>query len=396
MFTKGRQIKTYIIKNWRPISLLNTVYKIGSGVIANRIKKVLATLINNDQTGFIAGRYIGENIRLLFDIMEYAEENDIPGLFLLIDFEKAFDSISWNFLNNILKFFNFGESIQKWVKTFYNNIKSAVNQGGNLSEFFCIERGCRQGDPLSSYLFILCAEIMAIKIRENPKIKGIKVLHSEHEISQFADDTSVILDGSEESLNETLLELEWFKKISGTKINFSKTQVIWIGSKQYSSDRLCENWNLSWGKTTFTVLGINFDVDISKITKINYEKYLKKMKGLFKQWNKRNLTPIGKITVVKSLILPVLNHLFIALPNPSIEIIKDIEDMLYTFIWKSSVNRVKKDIMQKEYQEGGLKMINIHSFILALKSTWIRRLFFNNCKWQNIFMSSIDINKLWR
>ena len=118
------------------------------------------------------------------------------------------------------------------------------------------------------------------------------------------------------------------------------------------------------------------------------------MKGLFKQWNKRNLTPIGKITVVKSLILPVLNHLFIALPNPSIEIIKNIEDMLYTFIWKSSVNRVKKDIMQKEYQEGRLKMINIHSFILALKSTWIRRLFFNNCKWQNIFMSSIDINKL--
>ena len=263
----------HFLKNWQPISLLNTVYKIGSGVIANRIKKVLPTLINNDQTGFIAGRYIGENIRLLFDIMEYAEENDIPGLFLLIDFEKAFDSISWNFLNNILKFFNFGESIQKWVKTFYNNIKSAVNQGGNLSDFFSIERGCRQGDPLSPYLFILCAEIMAIKIRENPKIKGIKVLHSEHEISQFADDTSVILDGSEESLNETLLELEWFKKISGLKINFSKTQVIWIGSKKYSSDRLCENWNLSWGKTTFTVLGINFDVDISKITKINYEKY---------------------------------------------------------------------------------------------------------------------------
>ena len=91
----------HFLKNWRPISLLNTVYKIGSGVIANRIKKVLPTLINNDQTGFIAGRYIGGNIRLLFDIMEYAEENDIPGLFLLIDFEKAFDSISWNFLNNI-------------------------------------------------------------------------------------------------------------------------------------------------------------------------------------------------------------------------------------------------------------------------------------------------------
>ena len=90
------------------------------------------------------------------------------------------------------------------------------------------------------------------------------------------------------------------------------------------------------------------------------------MKGLFKQWNKRNLTPTGKITVVKSLILPVLNHLFIALPNPSIEIIKDIEDMLYTFIWKSYFNRVKKDIMQKEYQEGGLKMINIYILLFWL------------------------------
>ena len=79
-------------------------------------------------------------------------------------------------LNNILKFFNFGESIQKWIKTYYNNIKSAVNQGGNLSKMFRIERGFRQRDPFSPYIFILCAEIMAIKIRENPKIKGIKVL----------------------------------------------------------------------------------------------------------------------------------------------------------------------------------------------------------------------------
>ena len=139
----------HFLKNWRPISLLNTVYKIGSGVIASRLKRVLEKLIDLDQTGFISGRYIGDNIRLIYDMLQFTEENDIPGLLLLIDFEKAFDSISWDFLLSVLKFFNFGESIINWVKVFYNNISSALTaviQGGNLSEFFQIGRGCRQGD----------------------------------------------------------------------------------------------------------------------------------------------------------------------------------------------------------------------------------------------------------
>ena len=385
----------HFLKNWRPISLLNTVYKIGSGVIASRIKKFLPILINTDQTGFISGRYIGENIRLLFDLMEYTEEKEIPGLLLLIDFEKAFDSVSWSFLNNVLKFFNFGESISKWVQVFYKNINSAVIQGGNLSNFFTIGRGCRQGDPLSPYLFILCAEIMAIRIRGNEKIKGIKIFQTEHQLSQFADDTSVILDGSEESLAETLLELKWFAKVSGLKINFSKTQVVWIGSKKFSKDTLCEDWQLSWGKSSFKVLGINFDVNLDNLIRINYDPYLKRMKGLIQQWNKRNLTPIGKITVVKSLILPVLNQLFISLPNPSSEIIKMIEDMLYSFIWKSPLSRVRKEVVQKEYEDGGLKMVNVKNFIYALKTTWIRRLSLNNSKWQNLFNCSVSTEKLF-
>ena len=95
-------------KNWRHITLLNTVYKIASGCIANRIKQVLDKLINTDQTGFIEGRFIGENTRLVYDILQFTEEEHIPGLLLLIDFEKAFDSLSWSFINKVLKLFNFG------------------------------------------------------------------------------------------------------------------------------------------------------------------------------------------------------------------------------------------------------------------------------------------------
>ena len=124
------------LTNYRPISLLNTVYKIASGAIANRIKPTLQKLIHTDQTGFISGRYLGENIRLIYDIMHYTEEQNIPGLLLLIDFEKAFNSVSWSFIYETLKYFGFGTSIIQWIKLFSKNAKLAVNQGGNLSDFF--------------------------------------------------------------------------------------------------------------------------------------------------------------------------------------------------------------------------------------------------------------------
>ena len=92
-------------------SLLNVVYKIASGCIAERLKTKLNKLINRDQTGFIKGRFIGENIRLIYDLMHYTEYNQIPGLLMLIDFEKAFDSIAWKFIYQTLDFFNFGPSL---------------------------------------------------------------------------------------------------------------------------------------------------------------------------------------------------------------------------------------------------------------------------------------------
>lgn len=189
------------LKNWRPISLLNVVYKLASGCIAERLKKVLDKLISSDQTGFLKGRFIGENIRLVYDLMNYTEQNQIPGLLMLIDFEKAFDSISWRFIYQTLDLFNFGDSIKDWVKTFYSGIKSCVIQNGIASDYFYPQRGCRQGDPISPYLFLLCAEVLGILIRKIKDIKGIIIEGEEYKLSQYADDTTLFSDGSPESLD---------------------------------------------------------------------------------------------------------------------------------------------------------------------------------------------------
>ena len=217
-----KSIEPFYIKNWRPITLLNTDYKIAAKAIANRIKTVLPKLINNDQTGFMKGRFIGENIRLIDGIIQYATQHNVPGLLLFIDFEKAFDSLEWPFIFDTLRFFGFGPSLINWVRTFYCNIESCVLNNGWSSSFFQPQRGVRQGCPLSPYLFILAAEVLAKTVRNNKSIRGLSLGNDEVKISQYADDTILILDGSEKSLTSAIQFLDDFGKISGLKLNDSK------------------------------------------------------------------------------------------------------------------------------------------------------------------------------
>ena len=380
---KGDKDKQFL-KNWRPISLLNVSYKIASTCIANRLKHILPQLINDDQTGFISGRFIGENTRRLYDLFNYTEENDIPGLLLLIDFEKAFDSVAWSFISKTLKFFNFGVSVQKWINLFYKNINSCVLVNGQVSEWFNINRGCRQGDPLSPYIFILCAEILANLIRQNENIKGIKVGDKEHLISQYADDTSLTLDASESSLKHALLVLKFYANASGLHVNIEKTKVVWFGSMKGNNLELLQEENLCWEKGIFNVLGIKFSLDLHEMIKINYDDKIKSIKSLLKQWSKRILTPYGKITVIKTLALSKITHLLISLPNPPENIIKEIESMFFKFLWSNSPDKIKRSVIIKQYAAGGLKMVEFRSFMHSLKLSWLRRLLTEDKKWKNI------------
>ena len=123
------------LSNWRPITLLNVDYKILAKVIAKRIESSLPKLINSDQTGFIKGRYIGQNVRLLNDLMEYTEANHIPGIFLFIDFKKAFDTLELAFINKALEFFNFGPVIRRWISLLYCNVESGVINAGFMTNY---------------------------------------------------------------------------------------------------------------------------------------------------------------------------------------------------------------------------------------------------------------------
>ena len=148
-------------------------------------------MVKEFRVGFLRGRFIGENIRLIDSVINYTVVKKIPGLLLFLDFEKAFDTLEWSFIQKTLISFGFGPSIVQWFKTFYNNTESCILNNGWSSNFFLVHRCVHQGCPLSPYLFILSAEILAKAIRKCADIRGLLVKDTEIKLSQYADDTTL-------------------------------------------------------------------------------------------------------------------------------------------------------------------------------------------------------------
>ena len=213
-----RKTTHYSKKNWRLLSLLNQDYKILAKLMAERIKLVLPYLIDQDQTGLLKGRYIEQNIVTIFDIIHHTDVENIPAVMILIDFEKAFDKLEWNFMFKCLEFFKFPPNIKDWVKILYTDIKSSVTNNGWHTEYFNLSRDVRQGCPFSPYLFILCAEILAMQTSNNTKITGIQMGNKTYKIMQYADDTQLFSMLNFESLQAILIILGNIQQSLGLRL----------------------------------------------------------------------------------------------------------------------------------------------------------------------------------
>ena len=287
------------VKNWRPIALLNNDYKLLAKTLSNRIKHVIDSLISHDQTGYISGRYIGENIRTVSDAINFIVKNKKEALIILIDFEKAFDSIKWKFIDLALDSFHFGQNFKQWVKVLYKNSKSAVMNNGTFTQFFNLERGVRQGCPLSVYLFLLVVELLATHIRQDKTINGITLKSSELKISQMADDTTIFLK-SATSIPPLLATLNKFALYSGLKTNVDKTKLYAIGKMNLRKTNL---HGLKLDKGNICLLGLVITDDPKINLHLNIEPKLKLMANILRMWSQRDLSLKGKICVINSLIM---------------------------------------------------------------------------------------------
>ena len=250
LFKKGERT---LLSNWRPISLLNTDYKILAKALSTRLGKVLAHIVADDQTCGVPGRTILNNVFILRDLVVICKQKNIPAAIISIHQMKAFDRVNWAFMYKALQAFGFQETFVKWLKLLYSGAKSIVKVNGFLSDPFQTQRGVRQGDPLSPLLYILIAEVFAISVRSDPAIKGIPVNNILHKISQYADDTSLTVVG-DESIARLEYHLDLYERASGAKVNREKCEGLWLGSNQGRTDKPL---GFRWTSDRIKVLGIH-------------------------------------------------------------------------------------------------------------------------------------------
>ena len=346
-----------------------------------RLQTVLPRIIHHNQHAYVKGRTINDAIRTIDDILVYTERYGINGKMLAIDFQKAFDSVNRNFLFSTLAAFNFGSSFIQWIQTFYQNISSCVLNNGFSTGPFEIQRGVRQGDPLSPYLFIIVLEVLAVSIRKNKDIQGIVVDGIEVKLELFADDLTVFLrnDGS---VRHLLALISKFGICSGLVINFDKTEMFILGNSVMApaQDQSIMNINV---KRAVKILGVYFTYDSRLRHKLNFKEIIDAVKTKLQLWKWRNLTIIGRIQIVKTFVIPLIMYRAGSICIDK-EVVTEANRIIFDFIWKGK-DKVKRASLVGDIKDGGLKAPHLESIIKTHRIMLCQRLADGEpCNWKTI------------
>ena len=360
------------IKNWRPISLLNVDYKILSKVLAERLKSVLPEIIHGDQRGCVPGRYIGENIRLIDDLLFEIENQSENPIILLLDQEKAFDRVEWNWLFSTLESFNFGTKFVSWLKILYKDAKSCIMTNGVQSEYFDISRGIRQGDSLSALLYIIQFEPLAHKLRTSSLIEGISLnlKHCENENievrgCQYVDDSNSMLK-SKENISQFLHIMYRFEKTSGSKMNMHKSVGLTIHENM---EEVVEDLRLTAGPAK--VLGV--PLGKNKNMKEFWESLIAKMKTKLDIWKSRDLSLEGRSYLIQSIAVSQILYA-IEMQHIDEKHIKEIDKIIWDFLWCGKKCTIARNICTLPRHMGGLGLADLKTKIKVKRVNWIIRM----------------------
>lgn len=357
------------IDNLRPITLLNCDYKVLAHIFANRLKEGLDQIISESQSGFMKGRSIHNNIRLVLDILDYHEWIEDDGYILFLDFKKAFDTIEHKFIFDSLSKYGFGNNFISLIKMLYKDINSSISLSHGTSQRFNITRGIRQGCPISPFLFILAVEMLTILTINDNSFDKLTVFGRQISISQLADDTTLFLKDKYQ-VDRAIKLVNLFSNASGLHLNINKCELIAIHNSEL--DVLC---NIPV-KTSVKYLGITITKDNNHNIQENFVNKFLKAKSILNSWLQRDISIFGRILLTKMEFLSRFVYPASSLAIP-LHLLKEYNSTIFNFIWKNKHHYINKNDLVRSYEEGGLNVIDLEILNNVLKTQWLRS-FLNN------------------
>ena len=379
-------------KDLRPISLVGGLYKILSKVLANRIKRVMDKVISKSQNAFVEGRQILDAVLIANELVDSSLRRKKCGLVCKLDIEKAYDSISWEFLYQVLDRMGFGSRWLSWMKWCFFTASFSVLINGSSAGFFQSSRDLRQGDPLSPYLFVIGMEALSCLINravDGNYLSGSRVANGRGEdlsISHllYADDTIIFCEDDLEQLKFLSWILMWFEAMSGLKINLAKSEIIPIGPVtnivELASELGC---NIGSFPTSYLNLPLGAKHKALGVWDSIEERYRKRLAA----WKTQYISKGGRITLIRGTLssLPIYHLSLFRMPQ---KVCARLERILRQFLWggnapERKIPLVRWAMMCLEKSKCGIGLKSFSKLNKALLSKWSWR--FAN-----------DINALWR
>ncbi|GJX77443.1 RNA-directed DNA polymerase, eukaryota [Tanacetum coccineum] len=331
-----------VVKDFRPICLIGSVYKIVAKILANRLVEVLGDLVHEVQSAFIANRQILDGPFILDELIHWCKSKKLQSMLFKVDFEKAYDSVRWDYLDDILNKFGFGSKWRMWISNCLTSSKGSILVNGSPTKEFYFRKGLKQGDPLSPFLFLLIMETLHMSFQNLVNahmFKGISV-DSDLQISHlfYADDVIFIGQWSDGNINTIIQALDCFHKASGLRLNLQKSKIMGISVNDETVRKAASKMGCHTLKTPFSYLGVKVGGSMARIR--SWDEIVDKVKSRLSKWKMKSLSIGGRMTLLKLVLssTPIYHMSLFKVPT---QVLKDLEGIRRKFFIEADVSEKK-------------------------------------------------------